>query len=96
MLRRNMVEVSIVASTDVGAADSVQGEVTLADTDSAYRAQNVVPLFRKGSLGETQTTALGVVAGDLTTADLADMVDQVRGGASPNAVAEEWLGQRNF
>ncbi|GGG14512.1 glycine/betaine ABC transporter substrate-binding protein [Rhodococcoides trifolii] len=96
LLRRNEVQAVIVPATDVGTDDSGRRDVTLADTDNAYRAQNVVPLFRKNSLGEAQTTALGVVAGDLTTADLADMVARVRGGASPDAVAEGWLGERSY
>lgn len=96
LLRRNEIQAAIIPATDVGADDSETPDVTLADTDNAYRAQNVVPLFRKNSLGEAQTTALGVVAGDLTTADLADMVARVRGGASADAVADEWLGERDY
>ncbi|MGU3431753.1 glycine betaine ABC transporter substrate-binding protein [Actinomycetes bacterium M1A6_2h] len=96
LLRRNEVQAAVVSATDVGADDSGTRDVTLADTENAYRAQNVVPLFRKNSLGDAQTTALGVVAGDLTTADLADMVARVRDGDSPDAVAEEWLGERGY
>ncbi|UOT06360.1 ABC transporter substrate-binding protein [Rhodococcus opacus] len=75
------------ASPDVSDADLV----LLADDDHVFTAQNVVPLFRIGTLTEAQLKALNVVAGELTTADLADMIGQVRGGADSADVARVWL-----
>ncbi|MFD4367868.1 glycine betaine ABC transporter substrate-binding protein [Rhodococcus sp. NPDC058521] len=65
--------------------------VALSDDEGAFRAQNVVPLHRSGTLAEAQIKALNVVAGELTSADLADMVDQVREGAESEDVARAWL-----
>ncbi|WP_072687450.1 ABC transporter substrate-binding protein [Rhodococcus marinonascens] len=74
------------ASPDVAGADLV----VLSDADHVFTAQNVVPLYRTGSLGESQVKAMNVVAGELTTADLADMIGQVRGGADSVGVARVW------
>lgn len=66
--------------------------VVLADDTHVFPAQNVVPLFRQGALGEAQIKALNIVAGELTTADLAEMIGQVRGGESSSGdVARAWL-----
>ncbi|AOW91992.1 amino acid ABC transporter substrate-binding protein [Rhodococcus sp. WMMA185] len=75
------------ASPDVAGADLV----LLSDPDHVFTAQNVVPLYRTGSLDESQVKAMNVVAGELTTADLADMIGQVRGGADSVGVARAWL-----
>ncbi|TQC48567.1 ABC transporter substrate-binding protein [Rhodococcus sp. WS4] len=75
------------ASPEVADADLV----LLADDEHVFTAQNVVPLFRIGTLDEAQLKALSVVAGELTTADLADMIGQVRGGAGSADVARVWL-----
>lgn len=66
--------------------------VASSDDDGVFRAQNVVPLYRSGTLAERQLEALNIVAGELTSADLADMVAQVRGGAGSVEVARTWLG----
>lgn len=68
----------------------------LEDDEGAFRAQNVVPLFRDGVLNENEIKAFGVVAGELTTADLADMIGEVRGGAKSDEVAARWLGEHNL
>ncbi len=67
----------------------------LADPDHILAAQNVVPLFRTGALSDPAVKALSVVAGELSTADLAAMIDQVRRGqATPSAVARSWWDTR--
>jgi osmoprotectant transport system substrate-binding protein len=66
------------ASPDVSDADLV----LLADDEHVFTAQNVVPLFRIGTLTEAQLKALNVVAGELTTADLGDTIGPVRAGAA--------------
>ncbi|MEV0945722.1 ABC transporter substrate-binding protein [Rhodococcus sp. NPDC049939] len=75
------------ASPDVAGADLV----LLSDADHVFTAQNVVPLYRSGSLRESQVKAMNLVAGELTTADLADMIGQVRDGADSAGVARIWL-----
>ena len=47
--------------------------VMLTDRTSLIRAENVVPLYRRNELTETQLLALNEVAGVLDTAALADM-----------------------
>ncbi|WP_206509472.1 ABC transporter substrate-binding protein [Rhodococcus sp. BGS-1C] len=69
---------------------------TLEDDESVFTAQNVVPLLRDGALGDDAVSALSVVAGELTTADLADMIDEVRGGSDSGDVAARWLGDRTL
>lgn len=67
----------------------------LADADHVLAAQNVVPLFRTGALDDTAVKALSVVAGELSTTDLAAMIEQVRSGqATASAVARTWWDTR--
>ncbi|ORI21670.1 glycine betaine ABC transporter substrate-binding protein [Rhodococcus sp. 1168] len=101
-------EEAVVAS--VGGGESVSAGVirtassgpkakdltALDDDEGAFRAQNVVPLFRDGALNEHEIKAFGVVAGELTTADLADMIGEVRSGARSDEVAARWLGEHNL
>ncbi|GEE02088.1 putative lipoprotein LpqZ [Gordonia spumicola] len=54
-------------------------------------AQDLVPVFASAALGKSQLKALSRVAGELTTTDLAQLVREVRGGASPSVVAGQWL-----
>lgn len=58
-------------------------------------AANVVPLMRTGALTNAQVKALNVVAGELTSTDLAEMGEEVRAGErSPVEVAGDWLAAR--
>ncbi|EOM77376.1 ABC transporter substrate-binding protein [Rhodococcus rhodnii] len=82
---------AVTGSTTL-AADSA---ASLADPEHVFAAQNPVALYRSQSLSRTATRGLDVVAGELTTTDLADMVGQVRGGADPGEIARAWIdGQR--
>jgi osmoprotectant transport system substrate-binding protein len=67
--------------------------VVLADSTSVVRAENVVPLYRRNTLGESQVLALNEVAGVLDTAALAEMRERVRDGDDPAVVAGEWLAE---
>ena len=69
---------------------------TLPDDDHVYPAQNVVPLYVDGVLDESALRSFSVVAGELTTADLADMIGEVRNGVPSGEVAGRWLGERNL
>lgn len=79
------------AWTSTAALDAPRELVVLSDSTSLVRAENVVPLYRRNTLGEAQVLALNEVAGVLDTAALADMRARVAGGADPAAVADEWL-----
>jgi osmoprotectant transport system substrate-binding protein len=66
--------------------------VALSDSAYAFRAQNTLPLFRKGILTDRQIRKLNYVAGELTTAELADMVRHLRDEhASAPDLARIWL-----
>ncbi|MBF6208420.1 transporter [Streptomyces gardneri] len=72
-----------------GAAD---GLTVLSDDGYAVRAENVLPLFRKGLLDQRQIKKLNYVAGELTTDELAAMIRRVRDeGAAPGDIARAWL-----
>ncbi len=65
--------------------------VVLSDTTSLVRAENVLPLYRRNELTESQVLALNEIAGVLDTGSLADMRRQVGEGADPGVVAGRWL-----
>ncbi|KSZ58893.1 ABC transporter substrate-binding protein [Rhodococcus pyridinivorans KG-16] len=56
-------------------------------------AQNVVPVFRKGTLDEAQLDALRTIAGELTTSDLTELRARVEEGDDPETVAREWIDE---
>lgn len=87
-----------VAGTAVGAPGLDQDGVTmLAFPAGQLPAENVIPLFRRGSLTDNEIRALNKVAGELTTEDLADMVAQVDSGGRPiDAVVGQWLSEHGF
>jgi hypothetical protein len=83
---------TVNAAWTTTAAPGVPPElVVLADRTSLVRAENVVPLYRRNTLDESQILALNEVAGVLDTAALAQMRARVADGADPAAVAGEWL-----
>lgn len=70
------------------------GIVLLSDTKPALvRAENVVPLYRRHELAESQLLAINQVAGALDTQALVELRHQLAGGADPQAVAEMWLSE---
>ncbi|MBF6060901.1 transporter [Nocardia terpenica] len=71
--------------------------VPIADPSYAFRAHNIVPLFRQGALTGAQIKKLNYVAGELTTADLADLIGKVRDEhAAPDDLARGWLDEHNL
>lgn len=65
------------------------------DEGGSAPALDVVPLMRSGVLTGAQIKALSVVAGELTTTDLAAMTRSVTSGeSSPERVAADWLAAR--
>ncbi len=90
-LRAGTVTAAWTTSTDPGVPADL---VVLTDGKPALlRAENVVPLYRRNELTDRQLLAVNEVAGVLDTAALVDMRRQVIGGADPQAVADEWLGE---
>ncbi|MBF6327277.1 glycine betaine ABC transporter substrate-binding protein [Nocardia transvalensis] len=70
---------------------------TVADSAYAFRAHSIVPLFRKGTLTDTQIKKLNYVAGELTTADFTDMVRDVRDNHTPAPdLARTWLDNHSL
>ncbi|MDY6872011.1 MAG: glycine betaine ABC transporter substrate-binding protein [Actinomycetota bacterium] len=67
--------------------------VVLTDSTSLVRAENVVALYRRNGLAESQVLALNEVAGVLDTAALSEMRARVRDGDDPAVVAGEWLAE---
>nr|WP_260156233.1 glycine betaine ABC transporter substrate-binding protein [Mycolicibacterium iranicum] len=81
------------AWTTTAAPDVPSDVVVLSDKTSLIRAENLVPLYRRNELTESQVLALNEIAGVLDTGSLADMRRQVAEGASPDAVAGRWLDE---
>ncbi|WP_235870943.1 glycine betaine ABC transporter substrate-binding protein [Rhodococcus spongiicola] len=77
------------------AAAGVQdaGLVVLDDSEDAFTAQNVVPLYRSNVLRADDVNGLSVVL-QLTTADLTEMVVSIRSGEISSAdAASAWLDE---
>ncbi|WP_032375906.1 glycine betaine ABC transporter substrate-binding protein [Rhodococcoides fascians] len=92
----NAGEVGALAIRTASFGPLAKDLTTLPDDEHVYPAQNVVPLYRNGVLSESALRSFSVVAGELTTADLADMIGEVRGGVASGDVAGRWLGERNL
>lgn len=78
-----------LTTADPAAADP--DLVVLADSEQVLIAQNVLPVFRSDAISDRHRNALALVAGELTTTDLAEMISQVRSGRPSADVAREWL-----
>lgn len=65
----------------------------LSDRTSLIRAENLVPLYRRNELTETQVLAINEVAGVLDTAALAQMRAEVAKGTEPGLVANGFLAE---
>ncbi|WP_255605118.1 glycine betaine ABC transporter substrate-binding protein [Mycolicibacterium xanthum] len=82
----------IDAAWTTTASPDMPGEVVvLSDKTALVRAENLVPLYRRNELNESQVLALNEIAGVLDTGSLADMRRQVAEGADPGVVAGQWL-----
>jgi len=65
----------------------------LSDRTALIRAENLVPLYRRNELNESQVLAVNELAGVLDTAALAQMRGEVAGGADPGLVADAFLAE---
>ncbi|MGE0217673.1 glycine betaine ABC transporter substrate-binding protein [Mycolicibacterium sp.] len=79
--------------TTTAAPDVPSDIVVLSDKTAAIRAENLVPLYRRNELSESQVLALNEIAGVLDTGSLADMRRQVAEGTDPGLVAGRWLDE---
>ena len=69
-----------------------EGAVVLVDRDpTLIPAENVVALYRRNEMSAMALRAVNEIAGVLDTAALTDMLRQVKTGADPHDVAQEWL-----
>ena len=84
---------SVTAAWTTTADIAVPGRaVVLVDRKPALlTAQNVVALYRRNEIDAMQQRAINELAGVLDTASMVGMLSQVKGGADPGAVAQEWL-----
>ncbi|WP_040782176.1 ABC transporter substrate-binding protein [Nocardia pneumoniae] len=86
------IDAGLLAGPPELAPGATEGMTVLSDDDYAVRAENVLPVFRKGLLDQRQIKKLNYVAGELTTDELAAMIRRVRDeGAAPGDVARGWL-----
>lgn len=92
----NAGEVDALAIRTASFGPLAKDLTTLSDDDHVYPAQNVVPLYSDGVLDDTAVRSFSVVAGELTTTDLAEMIGEVRSGVASGDVAGRWLGERNL
>lgn len=81
------------AWTTTAAFDVPSEVVVLSDRTSLIRAENLVPVYRRNELTESQVLALNEIAGVLDTGSLADMRRQVAEGTDPGLVAGQWLDE---
>lgn len=79
--------------TTTAAPDVPSAVVVLSDRTAMIRAENLVPLYRRNELTESQVLALNEIAGVLDTGSLADMRRKVAEGTDPGLVAGQWLDE---
>ncbi|WP_068060122.1 glycine betaine ABC transporter substrate-binding protein [Nocardia xishanensis] len=87
----NTVQVGVVGGPSALTTSAAEGLTVLPDSEYALRAENVIPVFRKGLLDDQRIRKLNYVAGELTTDELVDMIRRVRDGAAAGEVARAWL-----
>ena len=77
--------------------DGAAERILLDDDDEAITAQNIIPVFRKGSLTEDQLDLVNRISGELTDADVRELLVGVDvGTASPVALANFWLDEHGY
>ncbi|MEU2253106.1 glycine betaine ABC transporter substrate-binding protein [Nocardia xishanensis] len=87
----NSVQAGVVGGPSALTTSATEGLTVLADSEYALRAENVIPVFRKGLLDDQRIRKLNYVAGELTTDELVEMIRRVRDGAAAGEVARAWL-----
>lgn len=94
-LRAGQIGVGVVRSADP--VLEPEDMVVLDDDDDAITAQNLVPVFRKGSLSEDQLTLVNRISGELTSDDVRELLVGIEfGSASPVSLADYWLDEHGY
>ena len=63
---------------------------------SGPRAQNLVPVYRTAALTRSEVKQINRVAGEITTADLAELARRADAGTKPRDLAAGWLGEHGL
>lgn len=85
------------AVEDSGSGPTPASTAPAAPDPTAIRAQILVPVYSSGALTRDQVRTMNKVAGELTTADLATMAQQVsQRTATRSAVVGGWLAEHGF
>ncbi|WP_378733711.1 ABC transporter substrate-binding protein [Nocardia brasiliensis] len=91
------VQVGLLTGPPAVVPGSTDGLTILSDDTYAVRAENVLPLLRKGVLDERRIEKLNYVAGELSTDELATMIRRIRDErAEPAEVARNWLDDHSL
>ncbi|MFE9785402.1 hypothetical protein ACFYO7_08480 [Nocardia salmonicida] len=77
--------------TDAADGTDRRPREALPDPDYTVRAQNILALYRTGIFDRQQLKKLNYVAGELTTEELVDLIQQVDTGSRPADAARSWL-----
>ncbi|MEV0245266.1 glycine betaine ABC transporter substrate-binding protein [Nocardia sp. NPDC050712] len=86
------IQAGVLSGPPALAPDALAGLTVLTDAEYALRAQNVLPVLRKGSLDQQRLKKLNYVAGELTTDELAELLRRIRAGELTSAdAARTWL-----
>ncbi|MGW0245171.1 glycine betaine ABC transporter substrate-binding protein [Nocardia goodfellowii] len=86
------VQAGLLTGPAALAPHPLDGLTTLTDDDYALRAENVLPVLRKGSLDALRLKKLNYVAGELTTDELVEMIRRIRAGeTTAGDAARVWL-----
>lgn len=95
-LRSGALQAGLLTGPPELAPGATDGLTVLADEDYAIRAENIVPLLRGGLLDEVRMRKLNYVAGELTTAELVELIRAVEAGGSAPELARRWLDQHGL
>lgn len=94
-LQEGRVGIGVVQSTDP--VLSLPDMVALPDDLDVVTAQNLVPVFAKGSLTEDQLTLVNKVFGELTSEDLQELLRGPEyGTGSPADLGNYWLDKHGY
>ncbi|UEA59577.1 glycine/betaine ABC transporter substrate-binding protein [Gordonia otitidis] len=81
---------------DSAAPDSAAPGTPARGETAGPRAQNLVPVFRTAALTRSEVKQINRVAGEITTADLAELARRADEGAEPRDLAVAWLGEHSL
>lgn len=72
------------------------GLAVVADDAGVFPDGAVVAAYRREGMGRAEGDELGVISGELTTADLAHMLAEIHGGRPRADVVAEWLHEHSL